>query len=316
MYSWAQSAATQSRCASRPSSPAISVRAVRASCRLTQLRCWVVPGRDSSSSASSVRRVPSLHSSVRLRRGQTWPLFLQALRHFCSAGGPRVRSASLRSVLGKNAAKPSGQPGHGRPGRWRRHCPSSRLCSRGQAPSTKPCCQPKTARFRPHQRRCLVLLFEGQCLFAKTVVPRIKAGASLTPLGRPGPGRVGRLPTLRAGLFRCSREPVVSLPRRSRDRRPHTQDRLRGHAPLRFASLVTGRLAGDSRNQVRGNAGDISRIDLPACKTPSNQGHPGAHARTSVRHRPASPARRPEKGYKYILKEAAADAAAGADNLA
>ena len=77
--SGAQSAATQSRCASRPSSPAFSVRAVRASCRLTQLRCWVVPGRDSSSSASSVRRVPSLHSSVRLRRGQTWPLFLQAL---------------------------------------------------------------------------------------------------------------------------------------------------------------------------------------------------------------------------------------------
>lgn len=39
-------------------------------------------------------------------------------------------------------------------------------------------------------------------------------------MGRPGPGPGGRLPTLRAGLFRCSREPEVSLPRRSRARRP------------------------------------------------------------------------------------------------
>jgi len=31
---------------------------------LRSIRCWVVPGRDSSSSAGSVRRVPSLHSSL------------------------------------------------------------------------------------------------------------------------------------------------------------------------------------------------------------------------------------------------------------
>ena len=89
-----------------------------------------------------------------------------------------------------------------------------------------------------------------------------------------------------------------------------------GHAPLRFASLVTGRLAGGSRIQIRGNAGDISRPGLSACKTPSNQGLPKTHARTLVRLRPASPVRRPEKGYKYILREAAADAAAGAFKLA
>ena len=46
---------------------------------LRSVRCWVVPGRDSSSSAGSVRRVPSLHSSVSLRLGYTRPLFLQAL---------------------------------------------------------------------------------------------------------------------------------------------------------------------------------------------------------------------------------------------
>ena len=46
---------------------------------LRSIRCWVVPCRDSSSSAGSVRRVPSLHSSVSLRLVYTRPLFLQAL---------------------------------------------------------------------------------------------------------------------------------------------------------------------------------------------------------------------------------------------
>ena len=98
------------------------------------IRCWVVPCRDSSSSAGSVRRVPSLHSSVSLRLVYTRPLFLHT-----SAGVNPVRSVP-------------GSRGTALPRCWRRHCPSSRLCSRGQAPSTKPCCQPKTARLRPHQR--------------------------------------------------------------------------------------------------------------------------------------------------------------------
>ena len=80
-------AATHSVSASRRASPAFSVRAVRASCRLTQLRCWVAPGRDSSSSASSVRRVPSLRSSVSLRLGHPRPLFLHT-----SAGVNPARS--------------------------------------------------------------------------------------------------------------------------------------------------------------------------------------------------------------------------------
>ena len=54
------------------------------------------------------------------------------------------------------------------------------------------------------------------------------------PLGRPGPGGGGRLPTLRAGLFRCFREPEVSLPRRSRVRRPHA---ARPPPPPHSASL-------------------------------------------------------------------------------
>ena len=67
--------------------PAWSRSAMRAVLRLTHLRCWVVPGRDSSSSAGSVRRVPSLHSAVRLRRVYTGPLFLHT-----SAGKNPARS--------------------------------------------------------------------------------------------------------------------------------------------------------------------------------------------------------------------------------
>ena len=76
-YARAGSAAPSTVSGMRPASLAFNVSAVRASCRLTQLRCWVVPGRDSSSSAGSVRRVPSFHSSVsRKRLGYTWALFL------------------------------------------------------------------------------------------------------------------------------------------------------------------------------------------------------------------------------------------------
>ena len=51
-----------SRCEGRK--PACSLCGIRAVRRLTHLRCWVVPGRDSSSCAGSGRRVPSLHSKV------------------------------------------------------------------------------------------------------------------------------------------------------------------------------------------------------------------------------------------------------------
>ena len=98
-------------------------------------------------------------------------------RHF----GPAAKASGRK--------EPSGRPGHGRPGRWRRQCPSSRLCVRGFAPATNPCCPPQTARFRPHQRCSVLHLFECLCLFAFTLVPRSAVSAALTPLGRPGPGR-------------------------------------------------------------------------------------------------------------------------------
>ena len=41
--------------------------------------------------------------------------------------------------------KCSGQPGYGRPGRWRRQCQSSRLCSPAFASAQNPRCPPQTA---------------------------------------------------------------------------------------------------------------------------------------------------------------------------
>ena len=67
--------------------PAENVSAVRGACRLTQLRCWVVPCLCSSSSAGSVRRAKPLHSSVSLRLVYPGPLFLHT-----SAGKNPARS--------------------------------------------------------------------------------------------------------------------------------------------------------------------------------------------------------------------------------
>lgn len=63
---------------------------------LRSIRCWVVPGRDSSSSAGSVRRVPSLPSAVSLRLGYTWPLFLHTSAGVNPAGSvPGVQEAAV-----------------------------------------------------------------------------------------------------------------------------------------------------------------------------------------------------------------------------
>ena len=80
-------ATTHSRSASRPASPAFSVRALRASCRLTQLRCWVALSPLARQSDEPPASLTPLRSSVRLRRGYTRPLFLHT-----SAGVNPARS--------------------------------------------------------------------------------------------------------------------------------------------------------------------------------------------------------------------------------
>ena len=92
---------------------------------------------------------------------------------------------------------------------------------------------------------------------------------ALTLLGRPGPGPGGRLPSHIVGLFRCSREPKVSLPRRSRARRPPARFRRPPPEPrstrcARSAPLVTGRLVAGARNPAA--------QDPAVNETPSNQG--------------------------------------------
>ena len=72
---------------------------MRASCRLTQLRCWVVPGRDSSSSASSGRRVPSLHSKVELNLAAIPPGTLALpLRRQAAKSLPGVQDTAVPAV--------------------------------------------------------------------------------------------------------------------------------------------------------------------------------------------------------------------------
>ena len=48
----------------------------------------------------------------------------------------RAVLAQLRSVLGKNATTPSGRPGHGRPGRWRRQSPDKPALDCAVAPAS------------------------------------------------------------------------------------------------------------------------------------------------------------------------------------
>lgn len=76
-----------------------SLRGPRASCRLTQLRCWVVPGRDSSSSASSGRRVPSLHSAVEFNLAAIPPGTLDLpLRRQATKSLPGVQDTAVPAV--------------------------------------------------------------------------------------------------------------------------------------------------------------------------------------------------------------------------
>ena len=94
--SWAHSAAPQTVSAARPSSPAISHRAARASCRLTQLRYWVAPSPEVSCPASEPAHFLRSRSSVSLRLGYTWPLFLHTSAGVNPAGSvPGVQEAAV-----------------------------------------------------------------------------------------------------------------------------------------------------------------------------------------------------------------------------
>ena len=230
-------ATTHSHSASRPASLAFCVQAVQASCRLTQLRCWVVPGRDSSSSAGSVRRVPSLHSSVRLRRGYTWPLFLHT-----SAG-----QKPAGSVPGVQEA--SGRPGGSRSGCWRRQCrnKSATDCAGGPESAMLASCFYSKVSASSRIPLCP----------ASTLVPRSQGGPF-----RPRPRRESAHPQRRSlsgsGSLR-SPSPCAAKARHI----PTLPDTLRGHAPL--ASLVPRPMAlADSQPPHKALAATPASMRLPA----------------------------------------------------
>ena len=189
------------------------------------LPCWVVP----PSKAGSREQVPParfycLHSKVRLRLVYTWPLFLQALQGsgFALPTPTSHTSAPLPCAAATVVCLPppckAFRASRTRPSRpLAQHMSVSPVLEVGpglqRLPGNyqgfpRPCppqsraCQPHPARLRPHQRRSVLLLFDGRCLFAFTLVPRANVRTALTPLGRPGPGRGGRLPTRAAGLRR------------------------------------------------------------------------------------------------------------------
>ena len=136
--------------------------------------------------------------------------------------------------------KPSGRPGHGRPGRWRRQCQSSFQGIKTFALAALPRCQPQTAPMPLHQRCRLRASIRGTVPVRGNRRIPLHRHLALTPLGRSGPGPGGRLPSHNVGLFRCSREPCVSLPRRSRARRPsrcQTASRATLHSLRSFRAL-------------------------------------------------------------------------------
>ena len=80
----------------RRASLAFSVRGLRASCRLTQLRCWVAPSPEVSCPASEPAHFLRSRSSVSLRLVYTWPLFLHTSAGVNPAGSvPGVQEAAV-----------------------------------------------------------------------------------------------------------------------------------------------------------------------------------------------------------------------------
>ena len=154
---------------------------------------------------------------------------------------------------GEPRRKCYGRPGCGRPGRWRRHCQFGPQLRRS------PNCQ----RLRGSARISVVASYlyssDSACsrepLYpAPTSEPRSQGGPS-----RPRPGRPSA--THSVGLFRCSREPVVSLPRRSRARRPFPFQTASG-ATLHFVPRPMA--LADSQPPHKAPATTFASVRLPA----------------------------------------------------
>ena len=190
--------------------PAKSHSAVQGVRRLMQHSCGSARCQRSCVGARPPHHLRPRSSKVRLRRGSTCLLFLQALCHFCSALGPRCASGRARQKRHRAFRAGRKQPSAFAPGCWRRGCrpapahsvrqplrPSARDLSLGLrpllqslAPVLRHCLPPSHAARHPLRRR-LGARPDGQ--------ERLTFDPAM---GRSGPGPGESLPTHSTGLCR------------------------------------------------------------------------------------------------------------------
>ena len=170
----------------------------------------------------------------------TWPLFLQALCLFRLVRGPRFAAVRARLQSHKAFRAARTQPSR----RLAQSMPVSQRTMRQSRlpalPARTPRCPSYTARIRPLERsRVGASIRRSVPVRGNRRTPH-QRHLALTPVGCSSPGPGGRLPSHNVGLFRCSREPCVSLPRRSRARRPsrcQTASRATLHSLRSFRAL-------------------------------------------------------------------------------
>jgi hypothetical protein len=178
-YSRAQSAGTSTVSAPRPSSLAFSPSALRRVRRLMQHSCGSAQSRTPPVLTSSPGSVRACSSKVRLRRASTWPLFLQALwpssyadvlrRYRTHPLRSRVRRLHTPLASGHKAFRASRKQPFRLLAQTVSVIPSLVLGLRLHPSAVLPATD---CAVIPLQRRCLLPLFEGQCLFAGTVLLR------------------------------------------------------------------------------------------------------------------------------------------------
>jgi len=161
----------------------------------------------SSKASSPDKRASSLLKPFLLGKPSAW--LIPVCYSFTPLPG-RIPSEVFRAA-GIRPSRPLAQSVSGQTSHTLRGTPASALWRCASIRRSVPV---RVDHCTPHQRQCVA-----------------------HKVSRSGSGPVGRLPTHTVGLFRCSREPVVSLPRRSRARRPTLPDRLRGQRSAALRAL-------------------------------------------------------------------------------
>ena len=213
----------------------------------------------------------------------TWPLFLHTSAGVNPAGSvPGVQEAGVPPAGADSASHRSGasRPSASLP----LHAASHRL------------------------RRCprisdvgVVLLFEGKCLFANAVVPRINASTALTRWAVPAQAPEAVCPrttSVSSAVPGSPRSPFHGAPEPAAPTPARPPPGPRSTRFARSAPYGTGRLTA---------AAPSHRRNLRVCETASTIGLPETPASTTSRPRPASPARSDGTRDINMHQEAAAE---------